>query len=111
MNNRRNAAAEQARHERTFEAIASGEEGYDLVFDPATGQLVAVDDEGDEDRLPATQMAREGFFCVRQPADCDISPAPEQRCLAPRWEPPTDHHTGGYGRRVVSLNPSQPNQR
>ena len=67
MNNRRNAAAEQARHERTFEAIASGEEGYDLVFDPATGQLVAADDEGDEDRLPATQMAREGFFCGRQP--------------------------------------------
>lgn len=82
MNNRRNAAAGQVRHECTFEAIASGEEGYDLVFHPATGQLVAVDDEGDEDRLPATQMAREGFFCVRQPADCDIKPCPRAALLS-----------------------------
>lgn len=83
MNNRRNAVAEQVRHERTFEAIASREEGCDLVFDPATGQLVAVDDEGDEDRLPATQMAREGFFCVRQPGlrreRCRQSQRPDQR--------------------------------
>ena len=53
---------EQARLERAFESIGEGEERYELVFDPATGQLRAVDDVADEDRVPATQMAREGFF-------------------------------------------------
>lgn len=63
MNERRSNAAERARLERTLEAIADGEGGYDLVFNPATGQLIPVEDGTDEDRLPATQMAREGFFC------------------------------------------------
>ena len=111
MSNRRNTTAEQDRLERAFEAIASGEEGYELVFHPATGQLVAVDDVGDEDRLPATQMAREGFFCGRQPAACDISPALGQRCLAPGQGPPTDHRAEEYGRGVASPDAGQPNQR
>lgn len=63
MNERRSNAAERARLERTLEAIADGKGGYDLVFNPAIGQLVPVEDGTDEDRLPATQMAREGFFC------------------------------------------------
>lgn len=63
MNERRSNAAERARLERALEAIADGEGGYDLVFNPAAGQLIPVEDGADEDRLPATQMAREGFFC------------------------------------------------
>ena len=72
MNERRSNAAERARLERTLEAIADGEGGYDLVFNPATGQVVPVEDGADEDRLPATQMAREGFFCgpVRLAGHC-----------------------------------------
>ena len=63
MNKRpHNRSAELNRIERTFEAIGDGEEGYELVFDPATGELSAADDVADEDRVPATQMAREGFF-------------------------------------------------
>lgn len=67
MNRGRNTT-EQDRLERTLEAIADGEEGYELVFHPATGQIVAVEDVGDEDRLPATQMARDGFFVGDPPA-------------------------------------------
>ena len=63
MTNRRNRIAEQNRLERTLEAIADGEEGYGLVFNPVTGEVVATTEAADEDRLPATQMAREGFFC------------------------------------------------
>ena len=40
----------------------------ELQFDPATGELVAVrkgERVDDRDRVPATQMAREGFFAVR----------------------------------------------
>ena len=62
MTNRRNRIAEQNRLERTLEAIADGEEGYGLVFNPVTGEVVATTEAADEDRLPATQMAREGFF-------------------------------------------------
>ena len=53
---------EQRRIERTFEAIGEGEQGYELFFDPATGELRGADNVADEDRVPATQMAREGFF-------------------------------------------------
>ena len=55
-------SADLHRLERTFEAIGDGEEGYEMVYDPATGQIVAAGDLEDEDRVPATQMAREGFF-------------------------------------------------
>lgn len=60
MNNQREV--EQARLERAFESIGEGEERYELVLYPATGELRAVDNRADEDRMPATQMAREGFF-------------------------------------------------
>ena len=63
MDERRIGAAEQARLEYALEAVADGKGGYELVFNPVTGQVVATVDVADEDRLPATQMAREGFFC------------------------------------------------
>lgn len=62
MNERRSDTTERQRLERALESIADGEEGYGLVFNPVTGQVLAVDEAADEDRLPATQMAREGFF-------------------------------------------------
>ena len=47
----------------TFETIgAGGENGDELIFDPATGELRSARDTEDPDRVPATQMAREGFF-------------------------------------------------
>lgn len=46
-----------------FEGIrADGENGDELFFDPATGELRTARGADDPDRLPATQMAREGFF-------------------------------------------------
>ncbi len=46
-----------------FEAIgAGGENGDELIFDPATGELRSAGDAEDPDRVPATQLAREGFF-------------------------------------------------
>ena len=65
MKDKRSGVAAQNRIERAFEALGEGERNsYDLVFDPATGELRAVGlgDDEDEDRIPATQMAREGFF-------------------------------------------------
>lgn len=62
MNERRSDTTERKRLERALESIADGEEGYGLVFNPVTGKVLAVDEAADEDRLPATQMAREGFF-------------------------------------------------
>lgn len=62
MDKRRSGTAQPVRLEHALEAVADGKEGYELVFDPVTGKLVATDDVADEDRLPATQMAREGFF-------------------------------------------------
>ena len=55
---------------RTFETIgAGGENGDELIFDPATGELRNARDAEDPDRVPATQMAREGFFLrERDPA-------------------------------------------
>ena len=47
----------------TFETIgAGGENGDELIFDPATGELRSAREAEDPDRVPATQMAREGFF-------------------------------------------------
>ena len=47
----------------TFEDIgAGGGNGDELVFDPATGELRSTRGAEDSDRVPATQMAREGFF-------------------------------------------------
>ena len=46
-----------------FEGIRTdGENGDELFFDPATGELRTGRGADDPDRLPATQMAREGFF-------------------------------------------------
>ncbi len=39
---------------------------YELYFDRETGELRAICEDDDEDRLPATRMAREGFFLVMQ---------------------------------------------
>ena len=47
----------------TFEDIRAGSEnGDELIFDPATGELRSSRSAEDPDRVPATQMAREGFF-------------------------------------------------
>ncbi len=58
----------------SFEAIAdNADQGEELTFDPVTGELVPVrrDQTPDPDRVPATQMAREGFFgCRRVAAAC-----------------------------------------
>lgn len=65
MNNRNETgAAEGNQVERALESIADGDRDFGLYFDPTTGELRASrDDRGDDvDRLPATQMAREGFF-------------------------------------------------
>lgn len=64
MDQRQSDAEQNRLDERAFEAIGEGEEDYDLVFDPATGELHGATDADDEDRVPATQMAREGFFCA-----------------------------------------------
>ena len=65
MSNRdQTSARETKRVERAFESIAAGERDCGLYFDPVTGELRAGrDDDGEDvDRLPATRMAREGFF-------------------------------------------------
>ena len=49
---------------RVLEKIRRDEDdGEELTFDPTTGELV-VEQRGqvDQDRIPATKMAREGFF-------------------------------------------------
>lgn len=46
-----------------FENICADNESSDeLFFDPATGELRSARSDDDSDRVPATQMAREGFF-------------------------------------------------
>ncbi len=61
MNNSRYDAQDEI--ERALKVARHGEQSsYGLTFDPATGELRTVGDHEDEDRLPATQMAREGFF-------------------------------------------------
>ena len=46
-----------------FENIRADSESSDeLFFDPATGELRSARNDDDSDRVPATQMAREGFF-------------------------------------------------
>lgn len=54
---------------KTLEKIAQGQgEEEELFFDPASGTLeVARKHEiiRDRDRVPATEMAREGFFATR----------------------------------------------
>ena len=51
----------------TLERIRRAEVEEELVFDPATGRLVVVPPGGEvpnPDALPATSMAREGFFAA-----------------------------------------------
>lgn len=64
---------EARRVERAFESIAEGERDVGLYFDAATGELRASRDEHgeDADRLPATGMAREGFFVGGDEVACD----------------------------------------
>ena len=46
-----------------FENIcADGKSSDELFYDPATGELRSTRADDDSDRVPATQMAREGFF-------------------------------------------------
>ena len=48
-----------------MENVANGMKGEELFFDPDSGMLeVSVRGErvNDPDRVPATEMAREGFF-------------------------------------------------
>jgi hypothetical protein len=55
---------------RTLEKIAQGQaEEEELLFDPVTGTLEVTRKNEvvlDRDRVPATQMAREGFFGARR---------------------------------------------
>ena len=61
----------------TFETIgAGGENGDELIFDPATGELRSAREAEDPDRVPATQMAREGFF-RHERDDVAALPSPE----------------------------------
>lgn len=68
MNNRNQTnqtdAADPNRVERAFESIAEGRDDMGLYFDVETGELRASGEDGreDADGLPATRMAREGFF-------------------------------------------------
>lgn len=55
---------DQAKLERALEALDDDEGEEELTFDPEKGELVSMrrgEVEG-TDRIPATQMAREGFF-------------------------------------------------
>ena len=66
-----------------FENIrAEGESSEELFFDPATGELRSARSDDDSDRVPATQMAREGFF-LRE-GDGALAQHP------PRSEPPAN---------------------
>ena len=63
MSNTSNNAPNQDGLKDAFEGIrADGENGDELFFDPATGELRTARSPDDPDRIPATQMAREGFF-------------------------------------------------
>jgi hypothetical protein len=49
----------------TLEKVARSQEAEELFFDPQSGQLESVSKGKvvtDPDRVPATSMAREGFF-------------------------------------------------
>ncbi len=49
----------------TLEKVAKNQEADELYFDPESGVLEVVkkgEVVHDPDRVPATQMAREGFF-------------------------------------------------
>ena len=48
--------------EEALEALDDGDGEEELTFDPATGELVPCPRGESGDRIPATQMAREGFF-------------------------------------------------
>ncbi len=64
--------------EHTLESLDQGNTtSYELYFDRETGELRAGGQD-DEDRLPATQMAREGFFLgdAEEPDAATASTAP-----------------------------------
>lgn len=62
-----------------FEGIrADGENNDELFFDPATGELRTGRGADDPDRLPATQMAREGFFLRESDGAMDWLPIVEE---------------------------------
>ena len=78
MSNFSNKDPEQDGLRGTFETIgAGGENGDELIFDPATGELRSARDAEDPDRVPATQMAREGFF--RREVEAVATPPPSVR--------------------------------
>ena len=63
MSNLNNNDPRQNGLKSAFEDLgAGGENGDELIFDPATGELRSTRGAEDPDRVPATQMAREGFF-------------------------------------------------
>lgn len=50
---------------QALETIALGDDEQELAYDPRTGKVEATrkgEIVQDKDRVPATQMAREGFF-------------------------------------------------
>ena len=62
MSNFSNNDPKQEGLKDAFENIRDGESSEELFFDPATGELRSARSDDDSDRVPATQMAREGFF-------------------------------------------------
>ncbi len=57
--------------QQTMVDLASGDAaGEELMFDPRTGELTVVgpNQRPDRDALPATEMAREGFFVAASAA-------------------------------------------
>lgn len=63
MSNFSNNDPKQNGLKSAFEDLGAGSEnGDELIFDPATGELRSTRGAEDPDRVPATQMAREGFF-------------------------------------------------
>ena len=92
MSNFSNEDPEQDGLRGAFETIgAGGENGDELIFDPATGELRSAREAEDPDRVPATQMAREGFF--RHECDAAAASPPPLR-EADGTPPPPTHGEG-----------------
>ena len=75
MANESNQPSEQV--ERALERVADQEVvAYETYVDPLTGELRGTRVDGDQDRVPATQMAREGFFSGDSAGERNVPLAP-----------------------------------
>ena len=64
MNFSNNDPNDNGLKEAMRDICADSESSDELFFDPATGELRSARSDDDSDRVPATQMAREGFFLL-----------------------------------------------